>query len=66
MLQKKKKAVFRIQNKLKDFETRHGKLDREALYGKIDDMALLEWEGELETLEKLKKRLLSLDEITFE
>ena len=61
-----KKAVFRIQNKLRDFETKYGKLNREALYGKVDDMELLEWEGELETLEKLKKRLLSLEEITFE
>lgn len=52
-----KKAMVRTQDKLKDFETRYGKLDREVLYGKADDMELLEWEGELETLEKLKKRL---------
>jgi len=61
-----KKAIARIQDKLKDFETKYGKLDREVLYGKVDDMELLEWEGELETLEKLQKRLLSLEEITFE
>jgi hypothetical protein len=61
-----KKAISRIQDKLKVFETKYGKLDREVLYGKVDDMELLEWEGELETLEKLQKRLLSLEEITFE
>ena len=61
-----KKAIYRVQDKLKDFETKYGKLNRDELYGKVDDMNLLEWEGELETLEKLMKRLTSLEEITFE
>jgi hypothetical protein len=61
-----KKAIARIQDTLKVFETKYGKLDRKVLYGKVDDMELLEWEGELETLEKLRKRLLSLEEIAFE
>ncbi|NIP27404.1 MAG: hypothetical protein GWO38_27230 [Phycisphaerae bacterium] len=60
------KAIARIRDKLQDFEARYGKLDREALYGKIDDMELLEWEGEIEVLERLRERLKSLEEITFE
>lgn len=50
-----KQAIYRTQNKLNAFETEYGSLDRNALYGKIDDMELLEWEGELETLERLQK-----------
>ena len=61
-----KKAVEKIQNRLKDFEKKYGKLDRQSLYGKLDDMELIEWEGEIETLEKLQKKLNSLEEITFE
>jgi len=38
---------------LHEFENRYGKFNRNALYGRIDDMILLEWEGELETLKKL-------------
>ncbi|MEK6545910.1 MAG: hypothetical protein AABZ28_05210 [Nitrospinota bacterium] len=56
-----KKAVEKIQNRLKDFEKKYGKLDRQSLYGKLDDMELIEWEGEIETLEKLQKKLNSLE-----
>ena len=51
---------------MKDFEAKYGKLNRSSLYGKVNDMELLEWEGELETLERLNKKLRSLEEITFE
>ncbi len=61
-----KQAIYGIQKKLKDFETKYGSLDRNSLYGKVDDMELLEWEGELETMERLKKKWESLAEITFE
>lgn len=61
-----RKTIDRIQNKLRNFEDKYGKFDRGSLYGKVDDMVLLEWEGELETQEKLKKKLKSLEEITFE
>lgn len=61
-----RKAVQRGQSKLQDFEKKYGSFNRNALYGKVDDMELLEWEGELETLEKMKARLKSLEEITFE
>jgi len=61
-----KRAIDRTQGKLRDFETKYGEFNRDLLYGKVDDMELIEWEGELETREKLNKRLKSLEEITFE
>jgi hypothetical protein len=61
-----KKAIQKTESKVQVFETRYGKLDRTSLYGKADDMELLEWEGELETLERLKLKLKSLEDITFE
>lgn len=61
-----RKTVDKIQNKIRAFENKYGELDRENLYGKIDDMELLEWEGEIETFQKIKARLKSLEEIIFE
>ncbi len=61
-----KKAVQRTQLKLYDFENKYGKFDRDSLYGKVDDMVLIEWEGEIETLKRLQEKLKSLEEITFE
>ena len=61
-----KKACDKIQVKIKSFEGKYGELNRENLYGKIDDMELIEWEGEYETLERIQKKLKSLEEIVFE
>lgn len=61
-----RKVIQRTQNKLIEFEKKYGKLDREYLYGKVDDMELVEWEGEIETMARLKKNLTSFEEITFE
>lgn len=61
-----RKTADKIQNKIREFENKYGKLDREKLYGKVNDMELLEWEGEIETLHKVKTRLKSLEEIIFE
>ena len=61
-----KKTIDKIQEKIKTFESKYGELNRENLYGKIDDMELIEWEGELETLQRIQKRLKSLEEIVFE
>ncbi len=61
-----KKTIDKIQEKIKTFESKYGELNRENLYGKIDDMELIEWEGELETLQRIRKRLKSLEEIVFE
>ncbi len=61
-----KKAIDKVQEKIQGFESKYGKLDREALYGRIDDMELIEWEGEIETLQRIQKKLKSLEEIVFE
>jgi hypothetical protein len=61
-----RKAIQKTESKVKGFETQYGKHDRISLYGKVNDMELLEWEGEIETLERLKRKLKSLEEITFE
>lgn len=61
-----RRAAQRTQIKLKDFENKHGKFDRNSFYGKVDDLILVEWEGELETLKKLQEKLKSLEDITFE
>ena len=61
-----RKAVQRTQSKLQEFENKYGKFDRDSLYGKVDDMELVEWEGELDTLKRLQANLKSLEEITFE
>ena len=61
-----KRLILRTQKKLDTFERAYGVLDRERLYGQVDDMELLEWEGEIETLEKLRTHLQSLEEMTCE
>jgi hypothetical protein len=61
-----KRAINKSQVKLDDFEKKFGNLDREKLYGKADDMELIEWEGEIETVERLERNLSSIEEITFE
>lgn len=61
-----KRAMNKSQIKLNQFEKIHGTNNRESLYGKIDDMELIEWEGEIETLERLERSLSSIEEIKFE
>ena len=61
-----KKQLMNIQSKVTDFESRYKKLDRDSLYGQVDDMELLEWEGEIETIDRLQKKLTFLEQIAFE
>lgn len=61
-----RKAVKKTKEKLQGFEDKYGKLSRSSMYGKVDDVVLVEWEGELETLKRLKEKLKSLEEIKFE
>ena len=61
-----KRTVEKISNKIQGYESAHGKLDRERLYGKLDDMILVEWEGEVESLRRVQGKLKSLEEISFE
>ena len=51
------RALERIRNKIKGYERRYGTLDRERMYGTIDDMELVEWEGELEMEGKISEKL---------
>lgn len=61
-----KKTLDKVQEKVEGFESKYGELNRVHLYGKIDDMELIEWEGEIETLQRIQKKLKSLEEIIFE
>lgn len=61
-----KKQLTILESKILGFENRHGKLNREALYGQVDDMELIEWEGEIETLARLRQKLTALEQIAFE
>ena len=61
-----KKSINKTQDKIVNFEARYGKFDKDTIYGTIDDMELIEWEGEIETLERLNNKLKSLEEIIFE
>jgi len=61
-----KKQIRNIQDKIGNYERLYGKNKTDSLYGGIDDMELLEWEGEIETLKRLEKKLTSLEEIRFE
>ena len=56
----------RTQQKLQRFEQQYGPLRREMLYGKVDDMELVEWEGELETVEHLQDHIHALEEMSIE
>ncbi len=61
-----KKQIGNVQNKITHFENRYGQRDREALYGQVDDMELIEWEGEVETISRLNEKMTCLDQIVFE
>jgi len=61
-----RKTVEKIEHKVQAFEAKHGTFDRQKLYGSVDDMVLVEWEGEVETLRRVQGRLKSLEEISFE
>ena len=61
------RSLAKTQAKIDRFEVKYGKAaDRSALYGHVDDMDLIEWEGEVETLNKLQEKLCSLEEIRIE
>lgn len=60
------KEIGNVENKLKVFENQYGNLDREVLYGQVDDMELLEWEGEIETMNRLREKLTRINQIVFE
>jgi len=61
------RSIAKTQGKIARFEGKYGRAnDRSALYGHVDDMELIEWEGEVETLNKLQENLHSLEDIRIE
>lgn len=61
-----KKQIETVQSKIHFFEERHGKFIGDGLHGQVDDMELVEWEGEMATLERLQKKLSRLEDVNFE
>jgi hypothetical protein len=61
-----KKQIEAVERKIHFFEERHGKFIEEGMHGQVDDMELIEWEGEIETLERLRKKLARLENVNFE
>jgi hypothetical protein len=61
-----RKQIESAQSRIHFFEEQHGAFAREGLHGHIDDMELVEWEGEIATLERLQKKLARLEHVNFE
>ena len=61
-----KKMFQKTEQKVRTFEQKYGTADRETLYGQVDDMELVEWEGEVETAKKLHARLSEFEEMSVE
>lgn len=59
-------AINQAEERLAAFEAKFGTRDRQNLFGKVDDMDLIEWEGEEETLVRLRPRLQRLKELQVE
>ncbi len=59
-------AIDQAEAKVAAFEARFGTRERKSLFGTVDDMDLIEWEGEEETLLRLRPRLQRLKELQVE
>ncbi len=59
-------SVTQVQGKLASWEGKYHADDPKSLFGKVDDMELIEWIGEQETLSRLRSRLQCLEEIQVE
>jgi len=62
-----RKTARNVKAKITNFEKKYGRSETIGLlYGKVDDMDLIEWEGELETLARLEKKLSAFEGIRVE
>jgi len=62
-----RKTVQNVRSKIMNFEEKYGFSETMSLlYGKVDDMEMIEWEGELETLKRLEKKLVALEGVHVE
>ena len=59
-------SVTQVQAKLTSWEGKYQADDPKGLFGKVEDMELVEWIGEQETLSRLRSRLQCLEEIQVE
>ena len=59
-------SVTQVKTKLASWEGKYHVDDPKSLFGKVDDMELIEWIGEQETLSRLRSRLQCLEEIQVE
>lgn len=58
--------IGQVEANVAAFERKFGTHDRTSLFGKVDDMQLIEWEGEEETLARLRPMLQRQEEIQVE
>lgn len=56
-------SIDQVKATVAAFERKFGTCDRASLFGKVDDLQLIEWEGEEGTLSRLRPRLQRLEEI---
>ena len=61
-----RRALSRTQQKIQALERQYGTRNRDELYGRVDDLALMEWEGEIETVSRLRQKLAAMEEIFLE
>jgi len=62
-----RKTAQNTRMKIRNFENKYGLSETMGLlYGKVDDMELIEWEGELETLLRLEKKLAAFEDVRVE
>ena len=62
-----RKAAQNVRAKIKNYEKKYGSSETLGLlYGKVDDMELIEWEGELATLVRLENKLAAFEGIRVE
>ncbi len=59
-------SIDQVEANVAAFERKFGTPERTSLFGKVDDMQLIEWEGEEETLARLRPKLQRLEEIQVE
>jgi hypothetical protein len=59
-------SISQVEANVATFERKFETCDRTSLFGKVDDMQLIEWEGEEETLARLRPKLQRLEEIQVE
>lgn len=58
-------ALVRTCDRLRSFEKRFGGLEEARLSG-VDELEIVEWEGELLTYQRLKERLARLESLQLE